>query len=225
MKFGMFRTRVSFASCAPTEEVASAVFAFFNDGSDANGNGIVDNPEMDFQVLCGTPTFIVPTCWSDFEQATATTPERFIKRSHAVDMSTGTATTPLRSDTRSPDDNRDRSVDPAFPARRSTRWVSIGAVERAIFHREPRPRDALWTLADPKLIPRSLQFILNLWHPTEHSVPAALRRTSTGDTMLRALGRVLEPAPWRSLSVRAHGTKIARPWRASLPTNEKSPPT
>src|SRR3954451_17481114 len=89
LQFGMFRTRVSFASCASTEEVASAVFAFFNDGSDANGNGIADNSEIDLQVLCGTPTFIVLTCWTDFERATATAPERFIKRSRAVDMSNG----------------------------------------------------------------------------------------------------------------------------------------
>jgi len=177
MQFGTFRARVSFASCAPTEEVASAVFAFFNDGSDGNGNGIVDNPEIDFQVLCGTPTFIVLTCWSDFEQATATTPERFIKRSHAVDMSTGDS-----YDTVSDSDNAFAKtttgsdlVDPGFPAANGFYEVGFDwEPSRVRFFIVDQGREmTLWTLGDTKVIPQvPLQFIFNLWHPTEHWLPA-----------------------------------------------------
>lgn len=177
LQFGTFRTRVSFASCAPTEEVASAVFAFFNDGSDVNGNGIVDNPEIDFQVLCGTPTFIVLTCWSDFERATATTPERFIKQSHAVDMSTGDS-----YDTVSDSENAfaktttgSTLVDPGFPAANGFYEVGFDwQPSRVRFFIVNQGREmTLWTLGDSKVIPQvPLQFMLNLWHPTEHWIPA-----------------------------------------------------
>ena len=199
MQFGTFRARVSFASCAPTEEVASAVFAFFNDGSDVNGNGIVDNPEIDFQVLCGTPTFIVLTCWSDFEQATATTPERFIKQSHAVDMSTGDG-----YDTVSESDNAFAKtttggdlVDPGFPAANGFYEVGFDwePIARAFLHREPGPRD-------DALDPRRFQ-----GHPAGplavHLQPVASDRalaprplsrglSSDGRGAARRLGRVLD---------------------------------
>ena len=177
LQFGMFRTRVSFASCAPTEEVASAVFAFFNDGSDANGNGIADNPEIDYQVLCGTPTFIVLTCWTDFEAATATTPERFIKRSHAVDLSTGDV-----YDTVSDSDNAFAKtttgsdlVYPGFPEPDGFYEVGFDWQPSSVrFFIVNQGRElTLWTLGDATLIPQvPLQFMLNLWHPTEHWIPA-----------------------------------------------------
>ena len=60
-RFGTFRARVQFATCAPAEEVASAVFMYFSDGLDGNANGITDEQELDLQVLCGSPSFIVLT--------------------------------------------------------------------------------------------------------------------------------------------------------------------
>ena len=198
LQFGMFRTRVSFASCAPTEEVASAVFAFFNDGSDANANGIVDNPEIDFQVLCGTPTFIVLTCWSDFERATATTPERFIKRSHAVDLSTGDI-----YDTVSDSDNAFAKtttgsdlVTPGFPDPNGFYEVGFDWQPSSVrFFIVNQGREiTLWTLGDSKVIPQvPLQFMLNLWHPTEHWIPARspANYPATRRGAARGLGRVL----------------------------------
>jgi hypothetical protein len=176
LKFGIFRTRVSFASCAATEEVASAVFAFFNDGSDVNGNGIADNPEMDFQVLCGTPAFIVLTCWSDFEKATPTAAERFIKRSRAVDMSTGDIYDSV-SDTGNAFAKASTDLDlvyPGFPDPNQFYEVGFDWQPSSVrFFIVNQGREmTLWTLANPNLIPQvPLQFMLNLWHPTEHWVP------------------------------------------------------
>lgn len=177
LQFGMFRTRVSFASCAPTEEVASAVFAFFNDGSDADGNGIADNPEIDLQVLCGTPTFIVLTCWSDFERATATAPERFIKRSHAVDTSTGDIYDTI-SDTGNAFAKTSTAIDlvyPGFPDPNGFYEVGFDWQPSSVrfFIVKDGREITLWTLGDSKLIPQvPLQVMLNLWHPTEHWIPA-----------------------------------------------------
>jgi len=202
LHFGMFRTRVSFASCAPTEEVASAVFAFFNDGADANANGIVDNPEIDFQVLCGTPTFVVLTCWSDFEPATATAPERFIKRSHAVDLSTGDS-----YDTVSDSDNAfartatgSGLVDPGFPDPNGFYEVGFDWQPSSVrfFIMKQGREITLWTVADSKVIPQvPLQFMLNLWHPAEHWIPArSPANYPAHDAVLRADSAAYwEPAP------------------------------
>ena len=177
MQFGMFRTRVSFASCAPTEEVASAVFAFFNDGSDVNGNGIVDNPEIDFQVLCGTPTFIVLTCWSDFERGHRDHPRKIHQaepcRRHVHRRQ-------LRHRLRQrqrvrQDDHRQHLVDPGFPAANGFYEVGFDwQPSRVRFFIVNQGREmTLWTLGDSKVIPQvPLQFMLNLWHPTEHWIPA-----------------------------------------------------
>ena len=192
VRFGMFRTRVSFASCAPTEEVASAVFAFFNDGSDADGNGIADNPEIDLQVLCGTPTFIVLTCWSDFERATATAPERFIKRSHAVDTSTGDIYDTL-SDTGNAFAKTSTAIDlvyPGFPDPNGFYEVGFDWQPSSVrfFIVKDGREITLWTLGDSKLIPQvPLQVMLNLWHPTEHWIPARSPANYPGsDAVLRA---------------------------------------
>ena len=192
VQFGMFRTRVSFASCAPTEEVASAVFAFFNDGSDANGNGIADNPEIDLQVLCGTPTFVVLTCWSDFERATATAPERFIKRSHAVDMSTGDIYDTI-SDTGNAFAKTSTAIDlvyPGFPDPNGFYEVGFDWQPSSVrfFIVKDGREITLWTLGDSKLIPQvPLQLMLNLWHPTEHWIPARSPANYPGsDAVLRA---------------------------------------
>ena len=61
LRFGTLRARVQFPTCAAGEEVAAAMFWFYNDGQDRNANGIEDNPEIDLHVLCGSPSFLVLT--------------------------------------------------------------------------------------------------------------------------------------------------------------------
>ncbi len=85
--FGTFRTRVRLPECAPTEEVVSGIFLYANDDvSDTNENGIVDNNEIDFEILCGEPTILYMSSWTDYEDDS-----NFLKVSRAVDLETGEA--------------------------------------------------------------------------------------------------------------------------------------
>src|SRR5262249_46386427 len=59
--FGTYRTRVGFGACAPTEDAVMAFLGYFNDGQDHDGEGIVDDLEIDMQVTCGAPQRIYLT--------------------------------------------------------------------------------------------------------------------------------------------------------------------
>jgi len=173
--YGTFRARVRFATCAPTEEIASAVFMYFSDGRDEDGNGIVDNPELDFHVLCGTPSFIVLTAWSD-DQVVAGV-ETFRKRSHAVDMTTGDLyDTAATDDPTYTKNGRDPSLArPDFPAPGAFYEVGIERAAAGVrfFIVLDGAELTLWTLADPTFVPRTpMPLMFNLWHPATHWLPA-----------------------------------------------------
>ena len=173
-RFGTFRARVRFATCAPTEEIASAAFMYFSDGHDDNGNGIVDNPELDFHVLGGTPSFIVLTAWSDFEVRNGV--DTFLKVSHAVDTATGDT-----YDTAAPDDaayvktgNAPELVHAGFPA--PDTFYEVGIEWQPTYVRFFIVLDGaevgLWTLTDPAFVPQvPLPLMFNLWHPATHWLP------------------------------------------------------
>ena len=172
---GTFRGRVQFATCAPGEEIASAFFLFFYDGADANGNGLPDNPELDFQVLCDAPSVVVLTAWSDYAESTPATPERFIKVSRAVDLATGDVYDAPSETTRA---FAKTSVMPglAGPAFAAGAFYEVGIDWRTDEVRFFIVLDGveltLYRVADPRFIPRvSMQLMLNLWHPGVHWVP------------------------------------------------------
>jgi hypothetical protein len=173
-RFGTFRARVQFASCAPTEEIASAAFMYFSDGHDDNGNGLVDNPELDFHVLGGAPTFIVLTAWSDFQVVNGV--ETFRKASHAVDTASGDTW-----DTVAPDDptyaktgNAPELVAPGFPQPGAFYEVGIEWQPRYVrfFIVRDGAEVTLWTLTDPAFVPQApLPLMFDVWHPATHWLP------------------------------------------------------
>jgi hypothetical protein len=81
--FGTYRTRVRLASCAPGEEAVNGLFTYFNDGSDHDGDGLVDNAEIDFEILCGTPDVVFLTVWTEYSG------DDFRKWTRAIDLATG----------------------------------------------------------------------------------------------------------------------------------------
>ncbi len=83
--YGTYRMRVKLASCAPGEEVVNGLFTYFNDGTDHDADGIVDNSEIDIEVLCGTPKVAFLSVWTDYSFAT----ETFRKWTRAIDLSNG----------------------------------------------------------------------------------------------------------------------------------------
>lgn len=94
--YGMYRARVSLATCATTEEVVNGIFTYSYAGAtdgvttlpvDGNLNGIKDNNEIDFEVLCGEPRYLWMTSWTDYQEVSGVT--TFRKVSRVVDMTTG----------------------------------------------------------------------------------------------------------------------------------------
>jgi hypothetical protein len=174
-KFGSLRAGVRFAACAPGEEVASAAFAYFNDGGDLDGNGLPDNPELDFQVLCGRPSFIVLSAWKDFAMTSNGT-ARFLKMSHAVDTSTGdTYDLVSPSDATYAKTSTDRALmQPGFPDPNVFYEVGFDWQPTSVrfFAVLGGKELTLWTLTDEAYVPAvPLQVMFNLWHPASHWLP------------------------------------------------------
>jgi hypothetical protein len=82
---GVYRMRVKLASCQPGEEAVNGLFTYFNDGTDHDADGVVDNSEIDIEVLCGTPNVLFLTAWTDYTFET----ETFRKWTRALDLDTG----------------------------------------------------------------------------------------------------------------------------------------
>jgi hypothetical protein len=173
-RFGTFRARVQFATCAATEEIASAVFMYFSDGSDGNGNGLPDTHELDLHVLCGNPSFIVLSAWSDYELRGGV--ETFLKSSHAVDTATGdTYDTLAAGDTTfTKTGSAPALVQPGFPAKDTFYEVGIEWQPTRVrfFIVQGGVELTLWILTDVAYVPQvPLPLMFNLWHPATHWVP------------------------------------------------------
>ncbi len=167
--YGTFRARLHLAACRPNEEVVNGFFTYFNDGSDANGNGIPDNSEIDIEILCGTPNVISLTTWTDYQAA----PERFLKWTRALDLATGEYFD-------SPSDHeygvvlRGRSrelVHPGFPD--PDAFYEMGfdwhPARLRFFIVLDGQEVTLWDYADARYIPqRPAAWLFNVWHPDSH---------------------------------------------------------
>jgi hypothetical protein len=196
-RFGTFRARVQFATCAPNEEIASAVFMYFHDGRDANANGIADTPELDLHVLCGNPSFVVMTAWSDYAAQNGV--ETLRKLARAVDTATGDvydAFTPgdrtFTKTGRAPE-----LADPGFPAANTFYDVGIDWQPTRVrfFIVRGGVEVTLWTMTDPAYVPQvPLPLMFNLWHPETHWVPT----TSAADYPARDGVFLVDRAEWTS---------------------------
>jgi beta-glucanase (GH16 family) len=86
-RYGTFGTRMKTANCAGQVRpgVVTGTFTYSMDHSDANANGLPDNDEIDFEVLCAQPEVIWMSIWTDYDELTET-PRKI---SRAVDVRTG----------------------------------------------------------------------------------------------------------------------------------------
>jgi hypothetical protein len=197
-RYGTFSARVQFATCAPGEDVASAVFMYFADGSDGNNNGLEDVHELDLYDLCGTPTFVVLSAWSDYQLRNGV--ETFLKASHAVDTATGDV-----YDTPSPGDpafaktgNAPELAHPGFPA--ADTFYDVGIEWQPTHVRFFIVLDGvaltLWDLTDARYVPQvPLPMMFNLWHPPTHWLPTRAPADYPANDALLLVDR----AEWRAL--------------------------
>jgi len=170
--FGTYRTRLSFGGCAPEEETVMAFLGYFNDGTDADGDGIVDDLEIDLQVACSSPRYLYLTVFTDDDAQGA----RFRKLTRVVDFASGDI-----FETPSVDSEDYASVgnEPQLSApgllepdalyevgfewhRESIRFfLVLNGVERD-----------LWTVLGAERVPaRPLYVMYNSWHPDTHWYP------------------------------------------------------
>lgn len=167
--FGTYRFRVKLASCAASEEAVNGLFVYFNDGIDHDGDGITDNTEIDIEILCGQPNYILLTSWIDYDDASG----EFRKWSRAIDTATGDVS-------ESPSDheyglvpvgNDPAFLHPGFPAdgayyemgfdweKAHVRWFIVLDGKEI----------TLWDFTNQALIPQHpAPFLFNVWHPGEH---------------------------------------------------------
>jgi hypothetical protein len=174
--FGTYRSSLAVPSCPADQDAVSAMFVFFNDGTDANHNGIVDNDEIDVQFLCSAPSTIYLTLWTDYEENEAGVPQRFIKLRRIVDFATGDIYDSVSDTT---DDYAKTGSDPTFarpgfPA--ASAFYEMGfdwhASSVRFFIVVDGTEMTLWTVTDPTHIPQStVSMLYNVWHPSEHWPP------------------------------------------------------
>jgi hypothetical protein len=173
--YGTYRTRIEPATCNPTEEVVSSFFVFFNDGSDANGNGLVDNREIDMQFPCGTPSIVSMSTWTDY-QAGAGGKEQFIKLTREVDTATGDYydTASDRSDALSKTGTSAEFQHPEFPKPGSFYEIGFDWHPSALrfFIVWIGQEITLFELSGDARVPGPpIRLMYNIWHPPEHWFP------------------------------------------------------
>lgn len=66
---GHYSAIMKTADCSsqPNTGLNTGYFVFFNNKTDTNQNGMIDNSEIDFEFLCGDPSLVYLSVYSDFE--------------------------------------------------------------------------------------------------------------------------------------------------------------
>jgi len=172
--FGTYRARLAFGACAANEEAVTAFLGYFNDGRDLDGDGLIDDVEIDLQVACGTPRRIYLTVYTDDEPSPRG--ELFNKSSRVVDFETGE-----RFDTQAVDSDgfssagvdRDAMIpdifEPGQPLELGFEWHADSI---RFFLRENDVEHPLWTLTGAERIPQlPVHIMFNSWHPDSHWYP------------------------------------------------------
>ena len=167
--FGRYFARVRLAACDSSEEVVNGIFTYANDGTDHNQNGLVDNAEIDIEILCGEPTYILLTSWTDYDEGLG----EFRKWSRAIDTSTGDIYESPANDVYGLDLI---GTDPGlalagFPD--PDAYYELGfewhASSIRFFMWKGLEEVTLWLFEDASLIPQlESPFLLNVWHPNTH---------------------------------------------------------
>jgi hypothetical protein len=162
--FGTSRFRVSFATCASTEEVVNGPFAYFNDGSLAP-DGLVINREVDIEILCGEPWLINLTIWTEY-----TDDSHFQNQSRVIDTKTGT--TYVYADdtegTQTGTENHPELLIPGWP--QAGTFYEMGwtwtATELRYFMVINGTELTLWDATEPSRIPQAPMYQhFNIWAP------------------------------------------------------------
>ena len=163
--YGTFRARVQLAQCSSSEELVNGIFTYFNDGKDHDGDGLVDNSEIDIEILCSDPSIISLTIWSEYTSDTAKQGvSRVIRTKTGAYEDSLNDTTSLGSGT-SPTFKLGGFPDPSAFYEMGFEWH---ATSLRYFIVVGGNEITLWTYTDAKNIPSlPAAFLFNLWHSSD----------------------------------------------------------
>lgn len=171
-QYGTYWTRLQSAACSTTEGVVSAFFLYYNDGADENGNGLIDNTEIDVELLCAEPDSIYMSVWTDYQGEAGE--EEFLKVTRKVNLRTGAISETKVGDEGSyfltPVGSLDFTL-PAFDP--SAQFYKIGFTwEEAkvrFFLSDGEFEYELWEMTRAERVPqRPANIFFNLWHNSTH---------------------------------------------------------
>jgi beta-glucanase (GH16 family) len=163
--YGTFRTRVQLAKCNAGEELVNGIFTYFNDSKDHDGDGLVDNSEIDIEILCSDPSIISLTIWTEYTSDTAKqgvsrvihTKTGSYEDSLNDTTSLGSGTLPALKLSGFPDPSAFYEMGFEWHAASLRYFIVVGGTEIT-----------LWTYTDPKYIPSlPAAFLFNVWHSTD----------------------------------------------------------
>jgi hypothetical protein len=86
-QYGIYEARLRPAAASSRVGMVSAFFTYFNDGADHDGDGLVDNHEIDFEFLAAEPGAIYLTVWTAYQEDAGA--ERFRKLTRKVNLRSG----------------------------------------------------------------------------------------------------------------------------------------
>jgi beta-glucanase (GH16 family) len=165
--YGEYRARVQLAECASNEELVNGVFTYFNDGDDHDGDGLIDNSELDIEILCSDPSILSLTIWSEY---TSDEDGGNVHVTREIDTKTGDYWDTLNYTTDLGSGNSPDFLLEGFPS--SGAFYEMGFDWRAesvryflVFGGE---EVTLWEFADPAYIPSlPAYFLFNIWHSSD----------------------------------------------------------
>jgi hypothetical protein len=143
----------------------NGIFTYFNDGKDHDGDGLIDNSEIDIEILCSDPSIISLTIWSEYTSDTAKQGvSRVIHTKTGAYQDTLNDTTSLGSGT-SPAFKLAGFPDPSAFYEMGFEWH---ATSLRYFIVVGGNEITLWTYTDAKYIPSlPAAFLFNVWHSTD----------------------------------------------------------
>ncbi len=185
--FGTYEARMKTANCStqPNTGIISGFFTYLNNGTDQNGNGISDNSEIDFEILCAEPNVIWLTQWTDFQES----PLAMKRIYRELDLATGTIRRTCYSEgygvctqdlTGSGTEGSPSSITPIAGFNSSTAYYTYGftwASNRLtwyIYNPSNGQKITLWDYQGPssRITQRDAYYFFNVWHTSNWTPPS-----------------------------------------------------
>jgi chitodextrinase len=184
--FGTYEARFKTPDCSsqPSTGMVTGFFTYLNDGTDQDGNGVRDNSEIDFEILCAEPNVLWLTQWTDFQESPLAMKRLF----RELDLATGTIRSTCYSEgygvctenlTGNPTQGQPSSITPIAGFNSATAYYTYGFTWLSnrltwyIYHPTTGAKIILWDYQGPtaRITQRQAYYMFNVWHTPNWSPP------------------------------------------------------